>query len=72
MFLQKTHLFMASTRDGEGSRFAEAADAPLCSEDSSKASGAHGVLLLTACLGSRVTRSLKTLESRDRARGGVV
>ncbi|CAK9085641.1 unnamed protein product [Durusdinium trenchii] len=39
---------MASTRDGEGSRFAEAADAPLCSEDSSKASGAHGVLLLTA------------------------
>lgn len=29
----------------------EAKDAPLCSEDSSKASGAHGVLLFTACLG---------------------
>jgi hypothetical protein len=33
-------------------RRTKATDAPLCSEDSSKASGAHGLLLFTACLGT--------------------
>ena len=37
-------------------RLTKARDAPLCSEDSSKASGAHGLLLFTACLGTEKYR----------------